>query len=111
MEAASAAISPLGFGLDLMVHRVLMCMCGGARRGVVVLARGRPELETRWERAQEKRPQGCGEATTTGVRVAGGRRRAIGVNLDPSHSMYRGPLDLPVVVPSVVQRTSTALFR
>jgi hypothetical protein len=66
MEVSSAAILPLGFGLDLMVHRVLMRMCGGARRGVVVLARGRPELETGWERVQERRPQGCEEATAAG---------------------------------------------
>jgi hypothetical protein len=48
MEAASTAISPLGFGLDLMVHRLLMRMRRGARRGVVVLTRGRPELEIGW---------------------------------------------------------------
>jgi hypothetical protein len=28
-----------------MEHKVLMRMCGGARRGAVVLARGQPELE------------------------------------------------------------------
>jgi hypothetical protein len=49
MEAASAAISLIGFGLDLMPHKVLMCMHGGARRGAVVLAHGRPELEVGWE--------------------------------------------------------------
>jgi hypothetical protein len=48
MEAASAAISPLGFGLDIIVHKVLMRMHGGARRGVVVLTRGRLELEIGW---------------------------------------------------------------
>jgi hypothetical protein len=89
MEAASAAISQLGFKLDLMVHRVLMHMHGGARHGVVVLARGRLELETGWERAHQKWTQGCGEATTVGVRVTG-RRRGNGVNPDPSHSIYRG---------------------
>jgi hypothetical protein len=50
-EAAPAAISPLGFGLDLM-HKVLMRMHGGARCGAVVLARGRPELEFGWECAR-----------------------------------------------------------
>jgi hypothetical protein len=45
MESASTTISLLGFGLDLMPHKVLMCMHGGARRVAVVLARGRLELE------------------------------------------------------------------
>jgi hypothetical protein len=31
-----------------MVHRALMHMHGGARCGVVVLTRGRPELEIEW---------------------------------------------------------------
>jgi hypothetical protein len=48
MESASDAISPLGFGLDLMVPKALMRMRGGARRGVVVLTRGRLELEIGW---------------------------------------------------------------
>jgi hypothetical protein len=52
MEAASAAISLLGFGLDLMEHKVLMHMSGGARRGAVVLAHGRLELEIGWEHAR-----------------------------------------------------------
>jgi hypothetical protein len=52
MEAASAAISLQGFGLDLMMHKVLMRMRGGARCGAVVLARGQSELETGWERAR-----------------------------------------------------------
>jgi hypothetical protein len=67
MEVVFAAISPLGFGLDLMEHKVLMCMRGGARRGVVVLTRGRPELEIGWERAGAKRSQGCRKATTEGL--------------------------------------------
>jgi hypothetical protein len=31
-----------------MEHKVLMRLHGGAQRGVVVLARGWPKLETRW---------------------------------------------------------------
>jgi hypothetical protein len=90
MEVASAAISPLGFRLDLMEHKVLMRMRGGAQRGMVVLARGWSELEIGWMRAQEKQPQGCGEATTARMKVTGGRRRANGVNPDPSRSIYMG---------------------
>jgi hypothetical protein len=54
IEVASVAVSKLGFGLDLMVHRVLMSMRGGARRRVVVLVRGRPELKVGWECTQER---------------------------------------------------------
>jgi hypothetical protein len=58
-----------------------------------------------------KQSQDCGKATVVEVRVMGGRRRANGVNPNPGRSIYRGPLDLPVVVPSAVQHASTALFR
>jgi hypothetical protein len=44
MEAATAAISSLGFALDLMVQRVLTLMRRGARCGAVVQAHGQPEL-------------------------------------------------------------------
>jgi hypothetical protein len=110
MEAASAAISPLGFGLDLMVHKVLMRMRGGAWRGVLVLVRGWLKLDTGWRRAEAKWPQGCGEATTAEVRATGGRR-VNGVNPDPSWSIYGGPPDLPVAVPSAVQHATMALSR
>jgi hypothetical protein len=53
MEVPSAAISLLGFGLDLMPLKILMHMHGGARRGAVALAHGRPELENGWECARE----------------------------------------------------------
>jgi hypothetical protein len=76
MEAAFAAISLLGFGLDLMVHKVLMCMRGGARHGAVVLACGWTELETGWRREKANWPQGCKEATAAEVRATGGRRSA-----------------------------------
>jgi hypothetical protein len=52
MEAASAAISLLGFELDLIEHKVLMRMRGGARRGVMVLTSGRSEVEIGWECAR-----------------------------------------------------------
>jgi hypothetical protein len=52
MEAASAAISLLGFGLDLMPHKVLMRMRGEAWRGAVALECGRSELEVGWEHAR-----------------------------------------------------------
>jgi hypothetical protein len=39
----------------------------------------------------------------------GRKKGANGVNPDLSRSIYRGPLDLPVVVLSTVQRASTAL--
>jgi hypothetical protein len=79
---------------------------------MVVLARGQSGLETGWERAQERWPQGCEEATTAGVRATGGRRRAKGINPDQGRSIYRGgPPDLPVAVPSAIQRTSMALFQ
>jgi hypothetical protein len=90
MEVAYAAIPPLGFGLDLMVHKVLMRMHGGAWCEVVVLVRGWPKLETRWWRAQAKWPQVYGEATAAEVRAAGVRRRVNRVNPDPSRSTYRG---------------------
>jgi hypothetical protein len=54
MEAASATTSPLGFGLHLMEHKVLMHMRGGARRGVVVLTHERRELEIGWESTRER---------------------------------------------------------
>jgi hypothetical protein len=90
MEVAYAAIPPLGFGLDLMVHKVLMRMRGGAWCEVVVLVRGWPKLETGWWRAQAKWPQVYGEATAAEVRAAGVRRRVNGVNPDLSRSTYRG---------------------
>jgi hypothetical protein len=52
MEVAYAAISPLGFGLDQMEHKVLMRMRRGERRGAVVLACVQPELEIGWARMQ-----------------------------------------------------------
>jgi hypothetical protein len=51
MEAVTAAISPLGFALDLIVQRVLMRMHRRVQCGAVVQARGQPELEVGWERA------------------------------------------------------------
>jgi hypothetical protein len=54
MGAASAAISPLGLDLDLMEHKVLMRMRGGARCRMVALARGWPEPVTGWKHARGK---------------------------------------------------------
>jgi hypothetical protein len=72
-EASSAAISSLGFGLYLMVHKVLMRMRGGARRRAVVLAGRWPEPGTGWKCAQERsgrKATGCydGESDATGGR-------------------------------------------
>jgi hypothetical protein len=90
MEAASATILLLGFGLDLTLLKVLMRMHGRAWRGVVVLACGWLELEIGRRCAQAKWSQGCEEATTADMRATGGRRRVNGVNPDPSRSIYSG---------------------
>jgi hypothetical protein len=89
MGAASAAISPLGLDLDLMEHKVLMCMCSGARRRTAALAHGWPELETEWMCARGKRSQGCG--SYGGNDDNDGRKKTVnGVNPEPSRSIYRG---------------------
>jgi hypothetical protein len=76
MEAASAAISPLGFVLDLMLQRVLTCMRKRSAMWVTALARSWPELEAGWVHAGARRSQesyGGGKATAVEMRVTGGR--------------------------------------
>jgi hypothetical protein len=89
MGATSAAISQLGLDLDLIEHKVLMRMRGGARRRMVVLAHGWPKPAMIWKRTLGKRSQGYGSYRGDG----GSKRRkekANGVNPDPSCSIYRG---------------------
>jgi hypothetical protein len=61
MQVAFITILPLGFGLDLMAHKVLMHMRGRARCRAVVLACRGPEPVAGWKCAQGKQSQGCGE--------------------------------------------------
>jgi hypothetical protein len=116
MEAASTAISPLGFGLDLMLHKVLTRMRkrsatwgGGASTWLAGLG-GRMGARVGARRLQES--YGGGKATAVEVRATGGRRKGNGVNPASGRLIYRGgPPNLPVAVPSAVQHASTALFR
>jgi hypothetical protein len=89
MGAASAATSSLGLDLDLTKHRVLMRMRNGARRRAATLAHGRPELVMGWMHAQGKQLQDCGSYGGGGD-SDGRKKRMSVVNLDPSHSIYRG---------------------
>jgi hypothetical protein len=83
MGAASAAISPLGLGLDIIEHRVLMCMRGGARRRTVAL---RMDGQSRRRDGHAREESGCkvGGATTAMAKATGGRRRRMGST--PTHA-------------------------
>jgi hypothetical protein len=89
MEAASAAISSLGLGLDLIEHTVLMHIRVGARRSGGASARmaGAGDWMEARTREVAARLQG---ATTARSDCDGRKKRANGVNPDPSHSIYRG---------------------
>jgi hypothetical protein len=113
MEAAFAAISPLGFGLDLMEHKVLMRMGGGARRRAVVLARGRPEVEIGWKRTHEVKAVARLRESYGGGSESDGKKKKCewGQHRPRTLYLYWGPLVLPVAVPSAVQHASMTLFR
>jgi hypothetical protein len=90
MGAASATISPLGLELDLMEHKVLMRMRGGARcksDGASALMAGVGDWMEARAREAVARLRG---ATVTRATTTGGRRGRMGVNPNPSHSIYRG---------------------
>jgi hypothetical protein len=89
MGAASAAISPLGLNLDLMEHKVLMCMRSGAWCRMAALVHGWSKPATKWMHARGKRSQGCGSYGGND-NSDGRKKRANGVNPDLSHSIYRG---------------------
>jgi hypothetical protein len=113
MEVASAAISPLGFVLDLMLRRVLMRMCkrSAARGGVVSAWLARLGGWTR-ARSGARRSQDCygsAKAIAVKAKVTRGRRKRNGVNPPRAALFIGGPPNLPVTVPSPVQHTSTAL--
>jgi hypothetical protein len=75
MEAATAAISPLGFALDVMVQRVLTRMRRGARCGAVEQARGRSELEVGWEHARGSNAVARSRETYIGGSESDGRKK------------------------------------
>jgi hypothetical protein len=117
MEAASAAISSLGFTLDLMLHRVLTRIRKRSAQEAATLARGWLKLEAGWVRTRE---QG-GRKITTELRwwesdesgsESDTRKKKGGWGQPRPGPPYLlgGPPNLPVVVPSAVQHASTGLF-
>jgi hypothetical protein len=75
MEAATAAISLLGFAQDLMVQGVLTRMHRGAQRGVVEQARGRPELEIGWEHVRGSKAVARSRESYYGGSESDGRKK------------------------------------
>jgi hypothetical protein len=113
MEAATTAISSLGFALDRMVQRVLTRMRRGARRGEVVQACGWPELGFGWKHAHGSKAvagswEGCGVGSESDRRKKKGEWGQ--PRLEPPY-LWGGPLNLPVAVPSAVQHASMDLFQ
>jgi hypothetical protein len=106
MQAASAAISLLGFELDLIWNRVLTCMhwrsaarSGGAilglagvgswaseREGVVVARSLRSKRERERDRERERERERATGAITTARKKTKGN----GVNPAPGRPIYRG---------------------
>jgi hypothetical protein len=94
MEATSAAISPLGFVLDLMLQRVLTCMrkrstvqSGGASTWLAGVG-GWTGARSGARRSQES--CGGGKAMEVEVTATRGRRKGNGVNPSSGRLIYRG---------------------
>jgi hypothetical protein len=94
MEAASAAISPLGFVLDVMLLRVLMSMrkrsevwSGGARTWLAGVG-GWMDVRVGARRSQDC--YGGTKAIAVKVKEMRGRRKRNGVNPASSCPIYRG---------------------
>jgi hypothetical protein len=94
MEVASAAISPLGFVLDLMLHRVLTRMRkrtavrdGGVSAWLAGL-RGRMRARSRARWSQDR----CGREKAMEVEATAtrGRRKGNGIKPALGHPIYRG---------------------
>jgi hypothetical protein len=115
MQAASTAISPLGFELDLMLHKILTRMrkrstvwSGGASTclagaGAWMGARGRKTV-ARELRRRESDDDGS-ESDRRKMKGEWGLPR-----LGPPYFLG-GPPNLPIAIPSAVQHTSTTIFR
>jgi hypothetical protein len=111
MGAASAAISPLGLELDLMEHKVLMRMRSGARCKSGGASNQMAGVDDWMEARAREAVARLRGTTTVRATASGGRRGRMGSTLTRAALFIGGPLDLPVVVPSAVQRATTTLSR
>jgi hypothetical protein len=111
MEAASAAISPLGFVLDLMLHRILTRMrkrsAARSAGASTWLAGARGWMNAHAEARRSQDCYGGTKAIAVKAKEMRGRRKMSGVNPALGRPIYRG---VHKIRPSPIQCASTALF-